>query len=282
MYEWTQLIEQAIERCRKLETQVRKERKVWETLQKRLTDAEQRPFALLYLIEQLRNLQSPNVQELSELEKALKDKANEQINHYRDLLAQALEDDGCTVEGHFPEYYVNKIIKVQIDERRYQAKIDTSFHKETVKDDISVVTVAEAVRKEIKRLFGRPFDAKEFLQTLWRAYLLALSSENKPNQVGKNVRILSVHKFVVMLKQKDAAFTDLTGKKFTPYLPDEFAVDIGKLLAEGVTQTSQGYHLHLTTIRNPREALVIVNWATGVKQNCGLLSFQKSDKGGTI
>lgn len=275
MNEWAQLVERAIERCRKLEAQVRKERKVWETLQKRLTNAERRPFAVLSLIEQLRNLQSPNVQELSELERVLKDKANEQINHYRDLLTQALKDDGCTVEGRFPEYQVNKVIKVQIDERRRQARIGTRFHTETVRDDISVVTVAEAVRKEVKRLFGRPFEAKEFLQTLWQAYLLALTSEGKSQRIGEYVRIWSVHKFAVMLKQKDAAFTDPAGKKFTPYLPDEFAVDIGKLLAEGVTQTPQGYRLHLTPVRNPKEALFIVNWATGVGQNYGLLSFRQ-------
>jgi len=275
MDEWAQLVGQAIERCRKLEAQVRKERKVWETIQKHLIDAERRPFAVLSLIEQLRNLQSPNVQELSELERALKDKAHEQINHYRDLLAQALKDDGCTVEGHFPEYQVNKIIRVQLDEQRYQAKIGTRFHTETVRDDISVVTVAEAVRKEVKRLFGRPFNAKEFLQTLWQAYLLALTIEGKPQRAGEYVRIWSVHKFMVMLKQKDAAFTDPMGKKFEPYPPDEFAVDIGKLLAEGIEQTTQGYYLHLTPVRNPKEALFIVNWATGVGQNYGLLSFRQ-------
>ena len=275
MNEWAQLVERAIEHCRRLEAQVRKERKVWETLQKRLADAEQRPFAVLHLIEQLRNLQSPNVQELSELEKALKDKAKEQINHYRDLLTQALKDDECTVEGRFPEYQVNKIIRVQIDERRYQAKIGTRFHTETVRDDISVATVAEVVRREVKRLFGRPFDAKEFLQTLWQAYLLALTSEGKPQRVGEYARIWSVHKFVVMLRQKDAAFTDPSGKKFEPYLPDQFAVDIGKLLVEDVTQTLQGYRLHLTPVRSPKEALFIVNWKKGVGQNYGLLSFRQ-------
>lgn len=275
MNEWSQLIEQVIKRCQEMEAKVRKERKVWEELKKRLVDANQRPFAVISLIEQLRKLQSPNVQDIAELEKEVKEKADEQIKHYRDLLAQALKEDGCTVEGRFPEYQVNKIIRVQLDEQRYQAKIGTRFHTETVRDDISVVTVAEAVRKEVKRLFGRPFNAKEFLQTLWQAYLLALTSEGKPQRAGEHVRIWSVHKFTVMLKQKDATFTDPMGKKFEPYLPDEFAVDIGKLLAEGIEQTTQGYYLHLTPVRNPKEALFIVNWATGVGQNYGLLSFQQ-------
>ena len=47
MNEWTAIVEQAIQRCKEAETQARKERKVWETLKKRLPEAETRPFAIL-------------------------------------------------------------------------------------------------------------------------------------------------------------------------------------------------------------------------------------------
>lgn len=276
MGEWSKLIEQAIKHCREVEMRAREERKVWEELQKQLVNVEERPFAIISIIEKLRNLQSPNVQEISELEAMLKQKADEQIHHYRDLLTQALKEDGCIVEGRFPEYRINKIIEVRIDERRFKAKVGTHFHTVTVSDDISVATIAEAIRKEVHRLFNRPFDAQEFMKILWQAYLLALTAEGKLGHVDEYVRIWQVHKFLVMLKQKDSAFFDPVGKKFTPYLPDEFAVDIGKLLAEGVTQTPQGYQLHLTPVRNPKEALFIVNWKTLTGQNYGLLSFRRT------
>jgi hypothetical protein len=196
------------------------------------------------------------------------------------LLREALQADGCTVEGRFPEYWVNKVIKVDIDERRRRARIGTRFHATTLQDDISVAAVAEAVRKEVQRLFQRPFDAHGFLQTLWDAYLLALTHEKKTQRVGEHANIFTVHKFAVLLKQKDDAFTDASGKKFAPYLPDEFAVDIGKLLAEGVTQTQQGYQLHLVPVRNPKEALFIVNLKTGIGQNYGLVTFRSEQKEG--
>lgn len=275
MNEWSQLIERAIKRCQETEAQARKERKIWEELKKRLAEADQRPFAVISLIEQLRKLQSPSVQDIAELEREVKEKANEQINHYRDLLIHALKDDGCTIEGRFPEYRVNKIIEVRIDERRLQAKVGTRFHTEVVSGDISVVTIAELIRKEVQRLFNRPFDAREFLKMLWQSYLLALTIEGKTQRIGENVRIWSVHKFTMVLKQKEVAFSDLTCKKFTPYLPDEFAVDIGKLLAEGVVQTDQGCKLHLIPVRNPKEAIFIVNWAKNVGQNYGFLSFRE-------
>ena len=165
----------------------------------------------------------------------LHQKAEEQILHYGTLLREALQRDGCTVEGRFPEYLVNKVIKVEIDEQRRRARIRTRFHAITLQDDISVAAVADAVRKEVQRLFQRPFDAHEFLQVLWEAYLLALMHEKKAQRIGEYANIFTVHKFVVWLKQKDSVFVDAEGKKFVPYLPDEFAVDIGKLLAEGET-----------------------------------------------
>ena len=282
MGEWESIVEKAIKRCKEVEAQARKERKVWETLQKRLPEAEHRPFPLISLIDQLRKLNSPSVYELEQLEVVLRQKAEEQILHYGALLREALQADGCTVEGRFPEYRVNKVIEVVIDERRRRARIGTRFHAITLQDDISVAAVADAVRKEVQRLFQRPFDACEFLQTLWDAYLLALTREKKTQRIGEYANIFTVHRFVVWLKQRDAAFADASGKKFVPYLPDEFAVDIGKLLAEGVTQTQQGYRLHLVPVRNPKEALFIVNFRTGIGQNYGLLTFRSERKEGEL
>lgn len=274
MKEWTKLIEETIKRCRDAELKARKERKSWENLQKQLVDADQHPFAVLSLIDQLRKLNSPHVQEHGELEGMFQQKADEQINRYRDLLAQALNLENCTVEGRFPEYRINKVVEVLLDAKRRRARIGTRFHGISLQDDISVTTVADAVRKEVERLFKRPLKEDDFLKTLWRAYLLALTDEGRPQRIGESVPILTVHRFVVLLRQKDAAFADATGKKFVPYLPDEFAVDIGRLLKEGVTRTDQGYSLHLTPGRKPREALFIVNFATGVGQNYSLLGFQ--------
>jgi len=280
MSEWESIIEKSIKRCKDLERQAQKERKIWESLQKHLPEAEHRPFLLLSLIDQLHKLNSPSVHELEQLEAVLRQKAEKQILYYGALLCEALQPDGCTVEGRFPKYRVNRVIEVVIDERRRRARIGTRFHAITLQDDISITAVAGAVRKEVQRLFQRPFNACEFLQTLWDAYLLALTCEKKTQCVGEYTNIFTVHKFVVWLKQRDAAFADASGKKFVPYLPDEFAVDIGKLLAEGVTQTQQGYSLRLVPVRNPKEALFIVNFKTRVGQNYGHMAFHSEQKEG--
>ncbi len=81
MSEWENIVEKAIKRCKEMEAQARKERKIWETLQKRLPEAEHRPFPLLSLIDQLRKLNSPSVHELEQLEAMLRQKSEEQILH---------------------------------------------------------------------------------------------------------------------------------------------------------------------------------------------------------
>jgi len=270
--EWEQFIDRAIKRCQEMESQIRKERKIWEAIRKQISDADKRPFPLLSLLEQLRGLQSEAVQELEQLETALNEKAAEQINNYGDLLRQALAPDGYEVEGRFPNYRVRYVIEVHIDEQRRQARIRTPSYTAPPVRDISVITVADAVRKEAQRLFGRAWEAGEFLRTLYHAYLLGLTEEGKHQRIGEPVRIWSVHRFVVWIRQKEATFKDVSGKTFQPYPPDEFAVDIGRLLGEEITY--QDYRLHLTPVRDPQEALFIVNFKTGVGQNYGFLSFQ--------
>lgn len=276
MTEWKAVVERALQQCQ--QAQAQKEQKVWQALLNRLPDAEARPFAILSLLEHLRSFHSPYVQELRPLEEELKQKAEEQTLHYGDLLKQALASEGCTVEGRFPQYRINQIVEVVIEERKRRARVGTRFRAVMIREDISVAAVAEAVRKQLQRLFQRPFQAEGFLQTLWKAYLLALAFEKEALRIGDYANIFTVHKFIVWLKQKDVAFFDAEGKKFVPYLPDEFAVDLGRLLEKGVTQTEQGYCLHLTPVRNPKEALFVVNFKTKTGQNYGLLQFRSEQK----
>lgn len=277
LQEWINTVGQIIKRCQEAKAQISKECKIWETLQKQISDAEARPFYILSLLDQLRSLNSPYVQELEPLETVIREKASEQIHHYGDLLKQALAPDAYEVEGRFPDYRICHFIEVHIDEQRHQARIRTPSYVAPLVRDISVDTVAEAVRKEARRLFGRPWASDKFLQMLYHAYRLALVEEDPPQPVGSLVRIWAVHRFVVWMQQKDDLFK--LGKTFQPYPPDEFAVDIGRLLAEGVLCTPRGYSLHLSPVRDPREALFIVNFKTGIGQNYGFLSFRPENLG---
>lgn len=276
------IVEQAIQQIvsskahqnKETQAKLRKEQRVWEALRKLLSQAEHRPFAVLSLLEQLRTLQSPYAQALQGLEEELRRQTEEQIFRYGNLLREALKSDGCTIEGRFPEYRVHKVIEVAIDEKRSQARIGTLYCADTIRGDLSVATVAEAVRKQFKRLFERPFEAREFLETVWKGYRLGLLWERGSLVPGESVSIFTVHRFVVWLKQKEALFTQ--GKGFVPYLPDEFAVDLGRLLAAATTTTQEGYRLNLSPARapKPKQTLFIVNFKTHTGQHYGQMQFR--------
>ena len=272
MMEWKTLIKQAIKECREREQQVRTERKRWERLLKLLPDIERRPFALLTELEKLEEkLTVTDTQALTLLREQACQKAQEQLARYSELLRSALS--GAEVEGRLSEgYRINYFVEVRIDEQKRQARIGTRFHMKRLTGDISVEAVAEAVRAELKRLFERPFDPDAFLYDLFHAYQLALVMKGQSPHIGEVVPIFTVHKFVVFLSQKNRVFQSGDASAFQPYLPDEFAVDIGKLLESEKTEL-QGYRLHLHPIRNPKEALFIVNFAKGIGQNYGLISF---------
>lgn len=275
MNEWLGLIESAVKECKETERKAREERELWEHLRKMLPEAEQRPFALLNLTEKLRNLNERCTDQLYNLEQHFVAIGQEQISRYRNLLEQALAQDGYTVEGSFREgYRVNKVVEIIIDEPRRRARIGTRFHSISV-DDISCATVAEAVRQEMQRLFSRPLES-DFINTLFKAYTIALADEGKPCEIGQLVSILNLHRFVVFLRQKESIFRTSAKDRFEPYLPDEFAVDIGRLLEQGATTTENGYSLHLTPGRNPKESLFIVNFASRTGQNYSFVSFRRT------
>ncbi len=264
---------QVLEQRSKGDSRWRTKRKKWEEVRNLLPTASQRPFALVNVLKKLHQLSSDSEKAtVQQIEEWVFKLTQEHLRRYGELLREELTD--CSIDGRFPEYRINNVLDLRLDERKNRAIINTSFCRETV-NEISVPTVAEKVREQLRRLFDRPFDPQAFLDQLYKAYRLALVQEGKPS--GEVVNIFTAHKFAVCLRQSAKVFTDASARHFQPYLPDEFAIDLGKLLQSGITQTPQGYQLKLHPVRNPKEALFVVNFATGRGQNYGLVSFHQSN-----
>lgn len=83
---WNNLVESCIKDCKETEQRARRERELWERLCTLLPEAEQCPFALLSLTEQIRNLNGQRAELLREIEQYLSGIAQEQVSRYRYLL----------------------------------------------------------------------------------------------------------------------------------------------------------------------------------------------------
>lgn len=266
------LVQEVIRECRQREQAARSARQQWERVLKLLPDAERRPFALLAKLDSLEKVAPEQTATVTRLRTWAEDAAREHLAHYTERLRQALPANEI-LEGRLNEgYRIRHVIQVRIDDRKYRATVGTSFQSRQLTGDISVDAVAEAVRAELQRLFGRPFDPERFLNDLVRAYELALTAHGHAGRIGEPVPILTVHKFLAVYRQAQRAFHTTEHRHFRPYPPDEFAVDLGRLLESGRTRVDR-YCLRLHPVRNPKEGLFIVNFGTGIGQNYGLVSF---------
>lgn len=181
------------------------------------------------------------------------------------------------LEGSYPHFRIRHLIEVKINERNLSALVGTRYHAFTLKQEISAETIAELVRKEIGRLFERPWQPEEFLTKLYKAYKYALvDATNGGHTRADSVPLLQVHRFMVMLQQQERVFNQ--GEGFRPYLPDEFAVDLGRLI-ESRRAEFEKKRVKLHPIRHPKEALyVITNFKEYQGLNYGLISFESREE----
>ncbi|MCX2727445.1 hypothetical protein OO015_08055 [Thermomicrobium sp. 4228-Ro] len=267
-------IGEVIRECRQVEQAARSARQLWEEVLALLPQAAERPFGLLAKLDKLESVVPERAALVAALRSWADTLAEEQLTDYTRLLRRILGPDE-TVEGRLQDgYRIRSLIEVRVDYQKYEATIATPFRARRLTGDISVYAVAEAIRSELERLFDRPFHAGRFAKELFEAYQLALVQSGTERSPGEPVPILAVHKFVVVLRQSPKAFQSVDSRHFRPYPPDEFAVDLGRLLATGQDEVD-GWRLRLHPIRKVKDSLYVVNFGTGIGQNYGLLSFQR-------
>ncbi|MHA1794755.1 MAG: hypothetical protein ACTSUK_01480 [Promethearchaeota archaeon] len=263
-------VQKALDNSNKTKEKIEQEIKLWQELRKSLKTLEGNEIKIIQIITNLQKVSTTQMDTLKEIYSLIKElKIQVPVNYLRHLQKEIKE---YKIEGRFPNFNIKKILKIQIDLSKMQAKIGTKYCSQIVRE-ISVKVVALKIKEEAHRLFNRPFDPQKFLEILYHAYLLALTEENKA--FGNGVSMFTIHKFVFLLKQRESFFKK--GKPFESYLVDQFAVDLGKLLESGKFKTLDGYSLKLHPVRDYKRALFVIDFGRGAGQNYGLLSFKKQN-----
>ncbi len=249
-------------------TRLRRRQQLWAQLETSIRDGTN-PFVPLALIRELERTGKSEL--LCEIEQAIVQQCRDYLLDYGERFRQACTKLGLKVEGRLPSFLVNGVLRVEVDEERLQVTVGSR----TLTPNISVEAVAEAASKEAKRLFNRPFDAEKFVAQLQQAYRHVLTEQGKDWRYGSDVSLLDVHRFMVLLRQPNRAVRGMDEKHFKPYPLDEFAVDLGKLLAAGNPPAPDGSRAHLGFVRDVRRALFVFNPAIGAGQHYGLIAFRK-------
>jgi len=173
------------------------------------------------------------------------------ISKYTAQIRNWCEANNLSLTGEFPEYTIDGLLDLKIDQNENIAYINKKSKK-----NISIHNIGDIILQEHKALWKRPYNAEEFFNTLRKAYNAVCTQKKIP--VGEYAPIRDV--FRTMPKTK---------KKYT--LPN-FSADISRLLESGLFD--DGTHVfELGPIRDSRKAILIYNRRTKEKVYRGLVKF---------
>jgi hypothetical protein len=108
--------------------------------------------------------------------------------------------------------------------------------------------VAGAAKDIYQRLFRRPFEARQFSQSLVDGFTRA------GGRSGESILLIDVHRQIFLARQPADFFKDMSAKKLIEYRLDEFSVDLARFLEAGAAERPGGRRL---TLELGRDGIVV-------------------------
>ncbi len=153
------------------------------------------------------------------------------------------ENNKIHLQGTLPKLFVDKLLVVELDEKKQTAKIGTSYLKTLDWEKILV-----AMDRERHRIWSRDFDPISFRDQLLNVHLEIIKV--KPNPVGW-VQLKDVYQILKRyIQQKNPHWKK--GGRLVAYYKDEFSADLSKLWKAQIAQKIGSPYIELSGIRNPR------------------------------
>ena len=172
------------------------------------------------------------------------------------------------VTGKFPEYTINKMIRVLVDTKNLSVSVNNQIIR-----DFDIQQITSKIMFENNRLFSRPFNSQRFVDQLYNAYEKTCL-KNKKN-VGELVHLKEVYNTMVFETQKPQFFNNASRANFVPYESDEFTIDLSRYLKNHPTVSRNGAKPELHPLRDSQEALYIT-LPNGEQVYKGLISFTRA------
>jgi len=193
-----------------------------------------------------------------------------EIDHYsfrfNEYFTEECKKYDITIDGKYPRYVFNKIITINIDPTKILAEVNKNKLK-----TLDVQEIVKVMLEEKKRLLDRDFDPQSFIDNLFSSYKAALAKHDK--KIGDYVGIFDLHKHYIFYNQSENFFKKPTRSNFREYPIDFFQADMHKLLSAGVKETSDGFRIEFSAVRDPKNALLIID-GYGHGRNIGLVLFR--------
>lgn len=159
-------------------------------------------------------------------------------------------------ESRHPRYtFENGFLQLEVDDYKGMARL--SNHEGRLGEfPADIGAIVEALQREHKRLFGRPFDGKKFLKKLRHHYLAILEKQGEKDGASLPIRRITAR----------------LGKNEEKFRSDEFLVDVSRLVERGPAELD-GYRFDLQQTKDTNQGMLLVGPAG--RGYVGFITFRK-------
>lgn len=196
---------------------------------------------------------------LAEIKNNSQSYAENLIRRFPSLIEQACAKAGLSLDrdSRHPKYkFYSGFFQLEVDDRNRIAKLlDNEGVLAEFPSDIGAIT--EAIQREYKRIFERPFDGKRFLEKLRHQYLEIVKHQKKKD--GESIPIRNI--------------TRRLGKNEKGFRTDEFLIDLSRLVEQGPAEID-GFRFDLQQTKDTRQGMLL--HGAGGRGYIGFITFRKS------
>jgi hypothetical protein len=196
---------------------------------------------------------------LEDVYRGSKEQAESLKRRFTNNLDEACKSNSLPLDrdsSRHPRYtFENGFIHLEIDDYKGRARLSNN---ETRLDEFpaDIGAIVEAIQREHKRLFARPFDGKKFLQKLRRHYCALTAKQGE--QDGDSLPIRRI--------------TARLGKNEDKFRTDEFLVDLSRLVDQGPADVD-GYRFDLQQTKDTKQGMLLHGPAG--RGYVGFITFRK-------
>ena len=161
-------------------------------------------------------------------------------------LRDLAKERGWRLEGQWPELYVERGIRVEVDEKTHSITVGTKRLRST-----SVQEIVAVLDIQLKDLVPRGFSPGDFIATLAAAYDADVDGRVKQRA------ILEVYRAFVIRSQSPRFWRDARPELFIPLSADQFRARLSRALEASATTAPDGRELRLLPPLNPKDAMFL-------------------------
>ena len=165
--------------------------------------------------------------EILQIAKQMEELCKDILHRFDTDFKDTLSSNDLIRSGQWPEYYINYIIPVVIDEKKYSISVG-----EEKIQSLDLIKLIESLKKQLNNLKITSTKLEKFLNELYDTYIKIVTTGNR------TVAIWNVYRNMVINKQPKTLWRDASDSSFRSFRVLEFRAYFTELLKINLTNVS--------------------------------------------